>query len=144
MIVIGGGNIAADLVGELRVEADAFRGERHVPVERVANGPRRAKCFERRERLHVRGDEVGETPQHTRTFARRDARPAARAPCRPCVLHGAVDGGGVGDRHRCVEHAIGWARYLDARAKVIIDIGAADEMSTAHADRCGIETVHFA
>lgn len=63
MIVIGGGHVAAELVGELGVEADALGGERHVPADGLRDRTRRAERFEAAERGRIRIDQVGETPQ---------------------------------------------------------------------------------
>ena len=141
MVGAGRRDVAADLVGPLGEEADAVRGERHVPAGGILERTGRADRLQLRQELRVGVDQVGPAAQHARALARRGAGPVVRLPGAPRILYRAVDQVGVGQRHAGIHPAIGRAPDVH-RVRAARHILPADEVGAAYRHPVGVETFH--
>src|ERR1700756_293641 len=87
MLVVGGHEIAALLVGEFSKETNLLRSDRDIACNKLTDRTGRRNCLELSERLGLALDQVGPSPQHVGSLARTPAAPVAG----PQSLPGGLD-----------------------------------------------------
>lgn len=136
-VLPGGGDVAADLVGQLGEEADGFGGKRDITVHGFADGAGRGRGLQLPEFDRVPVDEVGPPVEHTRALAWRAVAPAAGRPGPPGVLHGEIHRALVGQGDAAQRLPVAGSQHLQRFGRA--DMASADVMPFGSRQVRGLE-----